>query len=187
MKHAQAVRRELKMRTVFNLLGPLANPAGAQRQLIGAPSVDAAKIMAEALQKLGTEHSFVVHGVAGGLDEVSSIGSTEVYEMRKTGITRHTWMPEDFGIARGSIAGLAGGDAAVNAKITLDILRGERGPKRDIVLLNAAAGLMVAGLANSPKTGVVLAAQAIDSGKAVAILQRLQKNFAPLEESPTKT
>ena len=182
MKHAQNVRRELKLRTVFNLLGPLANPAGAKRQLIGAPSADAAKIMAEALQILGTEHSFVVHGVAGGLDEVSSIGSTEGYEVRSTGITKytvakHTWLPEDFGIARASLDSLAGGDAAVNAKITVDILRGELGPKRDIVLLNAAVGLMVAGLADSPKAGIVLAAQAIDSRKALGILEKLRKNF----------
>lgn len=176
MKYAQPVRRELKMRTVFNLLGPLANPARAQVQLVGAPSAKHAQIMADALSKLGTERSFVVHG-DDGLDEISTTCATKVFEIRDTRVEKHIWQPEDFGISRSEIGHLTGGDAADNAKITLEILRGAAGPKRDIVLVNAAAGLMAAGRAKTPKEGVVLAADAIDSGCALAVLDSLRKNF----------
>ena len=148
MKNVQGVRRELKMRTVFNLLGPLANPARAQTQVIGAPSVEFAEIMAEALAELGTGHSYVVHGVlagGGGLDEVSTTGSTEVYEVWTGRVEKSVWMPEDFGVPKVALDALAGGDAAENARIAVELLGGMKGPRRDIVLVNAAAGLMAGG------------------------------------------
>jgi anthranilate phosphoribosyltransferase len=122
MKNVQGVRRELKMRTVFNLLGPLSNPARAQTQVIGAPSVEFAEIMAEALAELGTGHSFVVHGVlagGGGLDEVSTTGSTEVFEVWTGRVEKSAWMPEDFGVPIVALDALAGGGAADNAKIAV--------------------------------------------------------------------
>jgi anthranilate phosphoribosyltransferase len=180
MKNVQGVRRELKMRTVFNLLGPLSNPARAQTQVIGAPSVAFAKIMAEALAELGTGHSFVVHGVlagGGGLDEVSTTGPTEVYEVWTGQVKKSVWMPEDFGVPKVALDALTGGDAADNAKIAVELLGGLKGPKRDIVLVNAAAGLMAAGLAATLREGVARAADAIDSGRAMAVLKRLQEQF----------
>jgi anthranilate phosphoribosyltransferase len=181
MKHVQPVRRELKMRTIFNLLGPLANPAGARRQLIGAPSVEIGRVMAQALRQLGTEHSYVVHGLSdrghGGLDEVSSIGSTEVFEVTGEGIDALRWEPSDFGIPCGTLEQLTGGDASDNARITLEILRGERGAKRDIALINAAAGLMAGGMSSTHRESMVLASKSIDCGQALAVLKKLQKNF----------
>ncbi len=180
MKNVQGVRRELKMRTVFNLLGPLTNPAAAQTQVIGAPSVASAKIMAEALAELGTGHSFVVHGVltgGGGLDEVSTTGSTEVFEVWTGRVEKRVWVPEDFGVPKVGLDALAGGDAAENAKIAVELLGGMKGPRREIVLVNAAAGLMAAGLAATPREGMVLAADAIDSGRAMAVLKQLQREF----------
>jgi anthranilate phosphoribosyltransferase len=180
MKNVQGVRRELKMRTVFNLLGPLTNPAGAQTQVIGAPSVEFSEIMAQALAELGTGHSFVVHGVlagGGGLDEVNTTGSTEVYEVWTGRVQESVWMPEDFGVPKVALDALAGGDAADNANIAVELLGGMKGPKRDIVLVNAAAGLMAVGLAATPRDGVVLAAEAVDSGRALAVLKQLQREF----------
>ncbi len=177
MKNVQGVRRELKMRTVFNLLGPLANPARAQTQVIGAPSPELARIMAEALSELGTSHSFVVHG-NDGLDEISTSSSTEVYEVWTGRVEKHVWKPEDFGAPRASLNSLAGGDGLENAKITLEILRGAKNAKRDIVLVNAAAGLMAAGLAESPRAAMLEAAESVDSGRALRVLEKLQEKFA---------
>jgi len=176
MKNVQGVRRELMMRTVFNLLGPLANPARAQTQVIGAPSPAFARIMAEALAELGTGHSYVVHG--GGLDEVSTAGSTDVYEVWTGRVEKSVWMPEDFGVPRASLDALAGGDAADNARITREVLGGMKGPRRDIVVVNAAMGLLAAGLASAPREAAAKASEAIDSGRALAILQKLQKKFS---------
>jgi anthranilate phosphoribosyltransferase len=176
MKYAQAVRRELKMRTVFNLLGPLANPARAQMQVIGAPSPETAKIMAEALSELGTKRSFVVHG-HDGLDEISTTGSTDVYEVWTGRVEKHIWAPEDFGVPRTTRGRLAGGSPVDNARITRAILGGESGPKRDIVVVNAAAGLMAGGLVKNPRECVAKAAESIDSGSAAAVLEKLQNKF----------
>jgi anthranilate phosphoribosyltransferase len=176
MKHAQPVRRELKMRTVFNLLGPLANPARAQSQLIGSPSREAAKLMAGALSMLGTGHAFVVHG-HDGLDEISITGSTDVYEVWTGRVEKHVWSPADFGVAAASLSELAGGDGARNAEIALEILDGARGPRRDIVLMNAAAGLAAGGLAEDVREGMKMAAHAIDSGAARDRLKELRANF----------
>ncbi len=176
MKRAQPVRRELKIRTVFNLLGPLANPARAQRQLIGAPSPNAAALMAEALCDLGTEHSFVVHGY-DGLDEISITGPTEVYEIRGGCIDQHVWGPGLFGVPCATIDQLRGGDAKRNAQIATDVLNGKLGAARDVVLVNAAAGLVAAGIAESIRDGMKLAAESIDSGSARDVLSALRREF----------
>lgn len=176
MRYAAPVRRELKMRTVFNLIGPLANPARAGRQLIGAPSPEAAKLMAEALAALGTEHSFLVHG-HDGLDEITTTGPTDVYEVRTGRIEKFVWMPSDFGVKRTFGEALLGGDAARNAAITREILGGAKGPARDIVLVNSAAGLLAAGLAKDLRNGVELAEKSLDSGAAAKKLQDLQKKY----------
>lgn len=176
MKFAQPVRRELKMRTVFNLLGPLANPARPQAQLIGVPSASAARLMAEALAQLGIRRAFVVHG-HGGLDEISTIGPTRVWEVAGGSVVEHEWTPHSFGLGIDEAKALAGGDPARNAEIIRAILAGEPGPPRNIVLANAAAGLVLAGLAADLRAGVGLAAQAIDSGVASAKLERLAKHF----------
>lgn len=173
MKHVQPVRRELKLRTVFNFLGPLANPARAKVQVIGAPSPEAAHLIAHALRELGTRRSFVVHG-AGGLDEVSTLGPTEVHEVTPSGVTRHLWEPEDFGVPRTTLDSLKGGDAAANASILREVLQGQPGPKRDIVLVNAAAGLMAAGLAGDKHEAMAAAARSVDWGVALAKLELLR-------------
>jgi anthranilate phosphoribosyltransferase len=172
MRHAQPARLELKMRTVFNLLGPLANPAGASRQLIGAPSAAAAAIMAEALAGLSPERAFVVHG-SDGLDEVSTTGPTLVFEIERASVREHTWTPEDFGVTRARIEELRGGDTHANRVIADAILDGRLGPCRDIVLVNAAAGLIAAGCAHDFGPAMKLASNAIDSGAARAKLQSL--------------
>ncbi|HTP86263.1 MAG TPA: anthranilate phosphoribosyltransferase [Bryobacteraceae bacterium] len=180
MKHAQPARLELKMRTVFNLLGPLTNPAGAQRQLIGAPSVEAAELMAGALAELGTERSFVVHG-AGGLDEVSTAGETLAFEVAGGAVARHMWVPEDFGVPQASLSDIAGGDAARNAEIARAVLDGAKGPQRDIVLVNAAAALVAAGRAASLREGVELAAESIGSRAARGRLEALAAFTRPAQ------
>ena len=172
MKHAQPARLELKMRTVFNLLGPLTNPAGAASQLIGAPSERAADLMAHALACLGTRHSYVVHGL-DGLDEISTTGPTLVYEVTGSAVRKHLWTPGDFGVKRATLQELAGGDAMTNAGIARAVLEGEPGPARDIVLANSAAALVAAGRASDLHGGVQIAAESIDSGAAADRLARL--------------
>src|SRR5271154_35210 len=144
MKHAQPARMELKMRTVFNLLGPLTNPAGATRQLIGAPSAQAAELMANALAGLAPERAFIVHG-SDGLDEVTITGSTLVFEVTGSHVRSFTWTPADFGVAPATSEALRGGDRACNAAIATAILQGATGAQRDIVLVNSAAALVAAG------------------------------------------
>lgn len=179
MKHAQPARLELKMRTVFNLLGPLANPAGATAQLVGAPSLEAAELMATALAALGLTHGFVVHG-ADGLDEVSTTGPTSAFEIRGGKAGRHIFQPEDFGVSRCSLEDLRGGDVETNAAIARDILGGAPGPRRDIVLVNAATALVAAGKARSLKDATKLAIASIDSGAARRKLEELAA-FTQLE------
>ena len=169
MMHARTARTELKMRTVFNLLGPLSNPARTQRQLIGAPSEMAARLMAEALIALGTERSFVVHSV-DGLDEIGTTGSTIVFEVVEGRIERHLWEPSDFGVQRARLSSLIAFGREENIEIARAVLRGESGPRRDIVLVNAAAALVLAGRAKDFRGGVVLAGESIDSGAAAAKL-----------------
>jgi anthranilate phosphoribosyltransferase len=172
MKHAQPARAELKMRTVFNLLGPLTNPAGATRQLIGAPTAHAAELMANALAGLGPERAFVVHG-SDGLDEITTTGATLVFEISGSEVRSFEWTPADFGVQPTDASALRGGDRARNAEIATAVLQGARGPHRDIVLVNSAAALMAAGLAANPLDAMQLAAESIDSGAAWKKLQQL--------------
>jgi len=180
MRHAQTVRRALKTRTVFNLLGPLVNPARARTQLIGAPSPGTARLMADALAELGTHRSFVVHG-HDGLDEITTSTASDVYEITARGVQTHVWKPSDFGVQTTHLASLKGGDSSCNAQMILEILRDAPGsgrrPRRDIVLVNAAAGLLAASLAPDLRTGMELAARSIDSGAAIAKLELLKKDF----------
>jgi anthranilate phosphoribosyltransferase len=175
MKYAQPARAELKMRTVFNLLGPLTNPAGATRQLIGAPSAHAAELMAHALAGLGAERALVVHGLVhgnDGLDEVTTTGTTLVFEIAGAEVRSFEWTPADFGVEPADVAALRGGDRACNAEIARAILHGERGAPRDIVLVNSAAALIVAGIAGGPLDAMERAAESIDSGAAWGKLQK---------------
>jgi anthranilate phosphoribosyltransferase len=172
MKHAQPARAALKMRTVFNLLGPLTNPAGATRQLIGAPSAQAAELMANALAGLGPERAFVVHGT-DGLDEVTTTGSTLVFEILGSQVRSFQWTPGDFGVPQAVREALRGGDRTSNAAIATTILQGQLGPQRDIVLINSAAALLAAGAARDLREAMERAAYSIDSGEAFAKLKQL--------------
>src|SRR5213592_3761124 len=172
MKHVMAARREMGVRTVFNMLGPLTNPAGANAQVIGVYSPTLTEPLAHVLAELGTHRAFVVHG-ADGLDEISNTGESRVSEVRGGGVRTMTVRPEDFGLTRASIADLLGGDREQNAEIIRTILAGELGPKRDIVLMNASAALVAGGRARDLKEGVELAARSIDSSTARQKLGRL--------------
>jgi anthranilate phosphoribosyltransferase len=165
MKHVMPARRELAMRTVFNILGPLTNPAGANAQVIGVYAPTLTEPIAQVLRELGTIRAFVVHG-ADGLDEISTTGESRVSEVREGAVRTFVVRPEDCGIARAHIRDLRGGNREENAEIIRRILHGEDGPRRDIVLLNAAAALVVAGKARDLREGTKLAAQSIDSGGA---------------------
>lgn len=174
MKHAGPTRRELGVRTAFNLLGPLTNPAGSRRQLIGVSRPEHTELVARTLGELGSDRAWVVHG-AGGLDELSTLGHTKVSELRNGMVNTFYVHPADLGMATATMADLAGGTAARNAAMIESLLGGETGPRRDIVLLNAGAALLVAGLAGSLGEGVQLGAEAIDNGNARASLDRLRK------------
>jgi len=182
MKYAQPARLELKMRTIFNLLGPLTNPAGATRQLIGAPSAHAAELMAHALAGLGPERAFVVHG-SDGLDEITTTGSTLVFEITRHGVQQHSWTPADFGIEPATAEDLRGGDVEHNRIIAKAVLAGEKGPQRDIVLVNAAAALLAAGVVPSLREGLERAAQSIETGAAQKKLDQLVSFTATLSSS----
>lgn len=174
MRHVQPIRRELKVRTVFNFLGPLSNPAQAPYQLIGVSSLEMARRMAAALALLGTERALVVHG-ADGLDEIALAGPSQLLSVHDGQVTEHTVAPQDFGLSPAPVSAIAGGDAIENAALTRAILAGEPGPRREIVLLNAAAVLNVCGLATDYRSGVQLAAHALDSGAAQAKLAALAR------------
>jgi anthranilate phosphoribosyltransferase len=174
MKHAQPVRAELKMRTVFNLLGPLTNPAGATAQLVGAPSEHAAELMAGALAQLGLARGFVVHG-SDGLDEITTTGPTSVFEINGGKVQRRTFAPEDFGTERVDGAALKGGDRETNAAIARAVLGGAAGPRREIVLVNAAAALVVAGQSVDFREAMRFAAASIDSGAAFRKVDELAR------------
>ncbi len=165
MKHVMAARREMGVRTVFNMLGPLTNPAAANAQVIGVYSPSLTEPLARVLAELGTFRAFVVHG-ADNLDEISNTGESKLSEVREGVVRTYTVRPEDFGLARAAIGDLQGGDRQQNADIIRGILGGEPGPKRDIVLMNAAAALVAGAKARDLKEGVEVAARAIDSGAA---------------------
>jgi len=173
-RHAQPVRVELKMRTVFNLLGPLTNPAGASAQLAGAPSPHFAELMAGALAARGLERGFVVHG-SDGLDEITTTGPTLAFEIGNGEVTRRTVTPDDFGVAWARPEDLKGGDRQSNLAIAREVLQGAHGPRRDIVLVNAAAALVAVGRARDFLEGAAQAAMAIDSGAAGEKAQALAR------------
>jgi anthranilate phosphoribosyltransferase len=173
MRHAGPIRRELGVRTAFNLLGPLTNPAGARRQVIGVSRPEHTELVARTLGVLGTERAWVVHG-AGGLDELSTLGHTKVSELRNGAVNTFYLHPADVGLRQATLADLAGGTAAENAELVRQLLDGELGPRRDIVLLNAAAAMLVAGVADTLVDGLAGATASLDSGRARMALDRLR-------------
>ena len=172
MKYAIGPRREIGIRTIFNILGPLTNPAGADCQVMGVYRASLVEKLAGVLHRLGCRHGFVVHG-SDGMDEMTLTGETLVAEVTPAGVRLSSVTPEQVGLARCPMEILKGGDATANAAIVRAILAGEQGPRRDIVLLNAAYALVAAGKAASPAEGIILAAEAIDSGRAMGQLKRL--------------
>ena len=172
MRHVGPTRVELGTRTIFNLMGPLSNPAGAKRQLIGVFSEQWLEPMARVLGELGTERAWIVHG-SDGIDEITTTGPSEVAELNGGQVRRFSVSPEDAGLRRATAADLKGGDAVANAAAIRAMVGGQHGPYRDIVLLNAAAALVVAGKAADLRGGVGIAAEAIDSGGAQRALDRL--------------
>jgi anthranilate phosphoribosyltransferase len=171
MRHAAPVRKDIGVRTVFNFLGPLANPARAGRRAIGVSDEVMAERMIEVLQNLGTESAFVFHG-SDGLDELTTTGASSIYRLRAGEVTHAEFTPEDFGVPRAAISDLRGGDVTENQAITRGILEGGPGPARDIALVNAAPAIVVAGLADGFLEAMDLAAQAVDSGDALGVLER---------------
>ena len=182
MKHVMTARREMGIRTVFNMLGPLTNPANANAQVIGVYSASLTEPLARVLAELGTIRAFVVHG-ADGLDEISNTGESIVSEVREGVVRTFTVRAEDFGMPRAAIRDLLGGDREQNAEIIRALLRGEPGPRRDIVLMNAAAALVAGLRARDLKDGVALGAESIDSGQALSRLERLIALSQRLAES----
>jgi len=172
MKHVMAARREMGIRTVFNMLGPLTNPAGANAQVIGVYADALTEPLARVLAELGTIRAFVVHG-ADGLDEISNTGESHISEVHEGVVRSSRVRPEDFGLARAKIGDLQGGDRDENAHIIRRVLAGDAGPRRDIVLMNSAAALVVGARSRDLKEGVALAAQSIDSGAAAGKLDAL--------------
>jgi anthranilate phosphoribosyltransferase len=177
-RHAAPARKQIGVRTVFNLLGPLTNPAGAQAQVLGVFSADVIDLVAATLAELGVEHAFVVHG-AGGLDEISLAGETLVAEVRRGAVRRFTVTPEEFGASRAPLESVRGATAAENAAIIRRVLAGEAGPPHDIVVINAAAALVVAGVAPNFREAANLAAEALSSGAASAKLAALAAFTSP--------
>jgi len=172
MKYAIGPRREIGIRTIFNILGPLTNPAGADCQVMGVYRASLVEKLAGVLHRLGCRHGFVVHG-SDGMDEITLTGETMVAEVTPAGVRLGSITPEQMGMSRCPLESLRGGDATANAAIVRAVLAGEQGPRRDIVLLNTAYALMAADKAASPAEGIALAAEAIDSGRAARQLERL--------------
>ncbi len=171
MKHAAPVRAALPVRTIFNLLGPLTNPAGAKRQVVGVPRPDLAELMAHALLELGAVHAWVVHG-GDGLCDLTITAETSVVELRDGQFHRFTIRPEDVNLSRGDLESLLVDSPAISGEVVQAILRGAPGPQRDHALLNAAAAIVVAGIAGSLLEGVEKAAEAVDSGAALDTFHR---------------
>jgi anthranilate phosphoribosyltransferase len=172
MKHAIGPRREIGIRTIFNILGPLTNPAGADCQVMGVYQPELVEKLAGVLHRLGCRHGFVVNG-SDGMDEITLTGETLVAEVTRSGVTQTRITPEQFGLTRCTMADLKGGDATANAEIVRSVLKGEPGPRREITLLNAAYALTAAGKTITPELGITLAAEAIDSGRALQQLEKL--------------
>lgn len=174
MKYAMPARKQIKEKTIFNILGPLTNPAGATHQLVGVYDKRWTEILAGVLGKLGIRHALVVHG-EDGLDEITTTDKTFISEVRQDQVKSYEVKPEDFGFKRSALKDLAGGSAYENAEILLAILKGERGHRRDIVLLNAGAAIYTADKTNSIAEGIKIAAQSLDSGKALEKLELLKE------------
>jgi anthranilate phosphoribosyltransferase len=174
LKAVMPVRRALGVRTVLHVLGPLLNPAGARRQVMGVYQSRLVPLVAKAMTLLGIQHAMVVHG-DGGLDEIALSGPTEIAEVRDGEVRQSVITPEELGLRSAPLRALAGGDADDNALILRAIFRGEDGPPRDVVLLNAAAVLVVSGLAVDVRAGIALAARAIDSGAVTRLVEALQR------------
>jgi anthranilate phosphoribosyltransferase len=172
MKHAGQARRELGMRTAFNLLGPLTNPAGATRQIVGVPRAELTELLARALMRLGSERAWVVHG-ADGLDEISTTGYTKVSECRDGAVHTFYLHPADVGLRKVSVRDLEGGEAAANAAIIRSVFDGHPGPARDVVVFNAGAALFVAGRCDSIADGMAAASRCLDNGGARATLDAM--------------
>jgi len=172
MKHAAEIRSQLGVRTAFNLLGPLTNPAGASRQIVGVARPELTELLARALLMLGTTRAWVVHG-ADGIDELTTAGYTKISECRAGTVNTFYLHPSDVGLTKVQADALRGGDARENARILTAVLDGERGAARDVVLLNAGAALFIAGAASSVTDGIARAASAIDRGDAKAVLTKL--------------
>ncbi|HDQ44236.1 MAG TPA: anthranilate phosphoribosyltransferase [bacterium] len=173
MKYAVGPRREMGIRTIFNILGPLTNPAGVKRQILGIFDPRLTEPIATVLHQLGSEHVMVVHG--DGLDEITLTGETRVSELKDGNVKTFSIQPEDFGFRRISIDDIRGGDPAVNAQITLAILGGkEKGARRDLVVLNAGAAIYVSGSAGTLEEGIGMAAESLDSGRALSVLESLK-------------
>jgi anthranilate phosphoribosyltransferase len=183
MKQVQRVRRELRLRTIFNLLGPLTNPANASGQVVGVYALDMVEKLAEALSMLGVHRALVVHGL-DGLDEITITGPTRVAEARDGTVRTYEVDPQEFGIGRGTLEDISGGDAADNAAIVREVLSGKKSPRRDVVLLNSAAALVAAGRADHLADGIPLAIQSIDSGAAAARLAALVSFTARTSQRP---
>jgi len=173
MKYAIGPRREIGIRTIFNVLGPLTNPAGVKAQIMGVYAADLTTLLARALGNLGSTRALVVHGM-DGLDEITITERTRISEYRDGSVNDYYIHPSDFDLPAGKASDLKGGDAKENAVITLEVLKGQVGPRRDIVLLNAAAGLMAAGKAKDFRDGIRLAGDAIDSGAGLKKLAELK-------------
>jgi anthranilate phosphoribosyltransferase len=175
MKYAIGPRREIGIRTIFNILGPLTNPAGATRQLLGVYDENLTEILANVLKKLGSKRVFIVHGEEG-LDEVSICGRTKISELKEDGEISTYWIsPEDFGLKRATLDEIKGGEPNKNLQMALDVLNGKDGPRRDAILLNSAFGIMAGGKAETVKEGIELAKNSIDSGTALEKLEKLKK------------
>lgn len=172
MKHAAPVRREIGIRTIFNILGPLTNPAGAKYQVLGVYRSELTEVLANVLKNLGSTRAFVVSG-NDGLDEITLTSETKVSELKDGKVNTYSIKPEEFGITRCKLFELQGGDPDDNARIIREILKGDKGAKRDVVVLNAAAAIAASGKAKDIKDGIKLAEEAIDSGKALGKLEKL--------------
>jgi anthranilate phosphoribosyltransferase len=176
-RHAAAARKQMGVRTIFNLLGPLTNPAGARAQVLGVYSTEVMDTVAQALAEMGIARALVVHG-EGGLDEISLSGESEIAEVKNGKVRRYKIAPEEFGVKRAPIAELRGGTPLENAEIIKRILAGETGPRRDIAVINAAAALVAAGIAQTFREGAQLAAEALESGAAESKLAALRAHHA---------
>lgn len=172
MKHVMSARRQIRIRTLFNILGPLTNPAGAPAQVVGVSEEGLTEILAGVLNQLGCQRAFVVYGKEG-LDEISTVGETKISEVREGGVSTYYVQPEDFSVPRATLSDLQGGDAPTNAELIREILQGSTGPKRDIVLLNAGAAIVAGGGAQDIQHGIGAAERSIDSGAAWKKLEKV--------------